>query len=59
MVVSKEIEKGGFVVNDVWEKKGLNLLVVYVIDIVVEKDGEFVYGKYYKVDEKMSFIMER
>lgn len=59
MVVSKEIEKGGFVVNDVREKKGLNLLVVYVIDIVVEKDGEFVYGKYYEVDEKMSFIMER
>lgn len=46
-------------VNDVREKKGLNLLVVYVIDIVVEKDGEFVYGKYYEVDEKMSFIMER
>lgn len=59
LVVSKETEKGGFVVNDVREKKGLNPLVVHVIDIVVEKDGELVHGKHHEVDEKMSSTMER
>lgn len=59
LVVSKETEKGGFVVNDVREKKGLNPLDVHVIDIVVDKGGEFVHGKHHGGDEKMSSTMER
>lgn len=59
LVVSKETEKGGFMVNDVREKKGLNPLDVHVIDIVVEKDGELVHGKHHEIDEKMSSTLER
>ena len=59
LVVSKETEKGGFMVNEVREKKGLNPLDVHVIDIVIEKDGELVHGKHQEGDEKMSSTMER
>ena len=60
LVVSKETEKGGFMVNDVREKKGLNPLDVHVIDIVVdERDDKLVHGKQHEGDEKMSSTMER
>lgn len=59
LVVSKETEKGGFIVNDVREKKGLDALDVHVIDVVVDGGGKFVHGKHLGEDEKMSSTLER
>ena len=59
LVVSKETEKGGFIVNDVREKKGLNALDVHVIDVVFDGGGKFVHGKHLDEDEKMSSTLER
>jgi len=59
LVVSKETEKGGFMVNEAREKNGLNPLDVHVIDIVVEKDCELVHEKQHEGDEKMSSTLER
>lgn len=59
LIVSKETEKGGFVVNDMREKNGLNPLDVHVIDIVIEKDVESSHGKLHSGEEKMSSTMER
>ena len=59
LIVSKETEKGGFVVNDMREKKGLNPLDVHVIDVVIEKDMESNQGRHHHGEEKMSSTMER
>lgn len=51
LVVSKETEKGGHVINDVRQKKGLDLLDIHVVDVVTEGDVS--------KDDKMSSTLER
>ena len=59
LIVSKETEKGGFAVNDVREKKGLNPLDVHVVDVVVDRGDKFIHGKHHDGEEKMSSTIER
>ena len=59
LIVSKETEKGGFAVNDVREKKGLNPLDVHVVDVVVDRGDKFIHVKDHDGEEKMSSTVER
>ena len=59
LIVSKETEKGGFIVNDVREKRGLNPLDVHVVDVVSEKGNKFAHGRHHEGEEKMSSSLER
>ena len=52
-------ELGGFAVNDVREKKGLNPLDVHVVDVVVDRGDKFIHGKDHDGEEKMSSTVER
>lgn len=59
LVVSKETEKGGLIVNNVREEKGFNPLDVHVIDVVVDGGDKCFQGKSHALNEKMSSTLER
>lgn len=59
LVVSKETEKGGHLVNDIRKNKGLGVLDIHVLDVVADEGVDKVHGKCSGKDDKISSTLER